>query len=201
MRWFVVAAIVALASGGVSASEPEPVAISMAVTEAAAPIMVYDLMAAPSAAVTAPAKIKSVPEIKPAARLKVAKKKKLNKSMLSRTARTQLQLAEKPRTASPSLRDFSDGDDADTGADDLDFHRSFSRPRVAKVADQDDEDDQEISDHVRLRLFLARMKAVEAHKTAKAASQTDDDAVSEAVKLRLFLARMKAVEAHQSKFS
>lgn len=170
----------------------------MAVTEAAAPIMVYDLMAAPSAAVAAPAKIKSVPEIKPAARLKVAKKKKLNKSMLSRTARTQLQLAEKPRTASPSLRDFSDGDDADTGADDLDFHRSFSRPRVAKVAD---EDDQEISDHVRLRLFLARMKAVEAHKTAKAASQTDDDAVSEAVKLRLFLARMKAVEAHQSKFS
>ncbi|HJW27450.1 MAG TPA: hypothetical protein VJ576_21335 [Rhodocyclaceae bacterium] len=167
----------------------------MAVTEAAAPIMVYDLMAAPPSAVAAPAKIK------PAARLKVAKKKKLNKSMLSRSARTQLQLAQKPRTSSPSLRDFSDGDDADTGADDLDFHRSFSRPRVAKVADQDDEDDQEISDHVRLRLFLARMKAVEAHKAAKAANQADDEAVSEAVKLRLFLARMKAVEAHQSKFS
>ena len=110
--------------------------------------------------------------------------------------------AARPKAGAPVLLDFSDDEDAAPGAEDLDLHRSFSRPRVANVADQDDEDDGlGLSDTVKLRLLLARMKAVEAHKIAWAEPAHDDEILSDAVKLRLYMARMKAVQAHQKKFS
>lgn len=56
-------------------------------------------------------------------------------------------------------------EDADGGVDDLDLQSSFGRPKVTKKADQDgDESNQGLSEAVKLRLFLARMKAVKAHE-------------------------------------
>jgi hypothetical protein len=83
------------------------------------------------------------------------------------------------------------------------MHRSFSRPKVVKVDDPDADDDPLITDHVRLRLLMARQRAVEAHALATAAKQAadQDDSLSDGVKLRLFMARMAAVQAHQKKFS
>ena len=81
------------------------------------------------------------------------------------------------------------------------LHRSYSRPRLATEAEEESDDalDPQLSETVRLRLFLARMKAVEAHALAQV-NDTDDD-LPAAVKERLQMARQKAVQAHQKKFS
>lgn len=195
--------MVGLASGAVHASEP--VAESMPVAESPAPVFVRDL-GAPPPAVASLSAAKAAPELKPEAKKTAAKK--ISKSMLSRSARSQLVLAAKstPVTSKATLA-FLDGDDADSDSDDLDMHRFFSRPKVVKVDDPDADDDPLISDHVRLRLFMARQKAVEAHAMAMAAKEAakqaadQDDSLSDGVKLRLFMARMAAVQAHQKKYS
>lgn len=130
------------------------------------------------------------------------------KSMLSRSAREQIVLAHS--SAKPDERarlSASDDEEADTGLDDLDLHRSFSQPKVAKAADQiDDEDDDDagadLSDHVKLRLLMARTRAVEALVLNQAAqsAQSDQTEVSEAVQRRLSLARAKAMDAYHAKF-
>ena len=66
----------------------------------------------------------------------------------------------------------------------------------------DDEDDHGIvvlSDTARVRLLMARLKALE----TLALSQVEDDgeALPDTVAQRLAAARLKAVEAHQNKFS
>ena len=135
-------------------------------------------------------------------KLKLAKKKPLPKSILSRTERQQLALLAPKHTAgNAALRDYFGDDDAEPGIDDLDLHRFFSRPKVAS-ADNEDEGDVKgfvIPDTVKLRLFMARMKAVEAHALAKAADQYGelDKVFSENVRQRLNRARLQAVEAHQ----
>jgi hypothetical protein len=75
---------------------------------------------------------------------------------------------------------------------------------VVKASDQDDEEDLfAIPETVKLRLYLARMKAVEALALARSADQptAGDDDLPDTVTQRLLQARMKAVEAHQKKFS
>lgn len=107
------------------------------------------------------------PVLKVTKKSRLAKKKSLPKSMLSRTERHQMALmATTQKTDGPSLLDFFNDEDAQSGASDLDFHRSFSRPKLIEVAVQDEEGDEDIaiSDTVKLRLFLARMKAVQAHQ-------------------------------------
>ena len=97
----------------------------------------------------------------------------------------------------------NDGDD-EYAAEDLVLHRSFSRPKVVKASDQDDDDDLlAIPETVKLRLFLARMKAVEALALATAADQptVGDDDLPDTVRQRLLLARTQAVHAHRKKFS
>ena len=42
--------------------------------------------------------------------------------------------------------------------EDVDLHRSFSRPRVE--GEKDDSDDEELSDYVKVRLAIARLKAL-----------------------------------------
>jgi len=102
-----------------------------------------------------------------AKKLKVAKKKSIPKAMLSRTERYQMALlAPMAKGGDPSLIDAVNDEDAGSGIADLDLHRSFSRPKLAEAEDQDkdDVDDEDLSDTIKLRLFLARMKAVQAHQ-------------------------------------
>jgi hypothetical protein len=143
--------------------------------------------------------------LRQAKRVKAAKVARV-KSMLSRSAREQIALS---RTSSkPDERAHltaSEHEDMDGGNDALDLHRSFSQPKVAKGPDQADEEESaadELSDHVKLRLLIARTKAVEAYiqsQQAKASSLADDE-LSDTVKLRLYIARARAVKAHSEKF-
>lgn len=202
MRWSVLAAVAALVSGAVAASEP--VAVSLPVAEIAAPVVVRDLAAVPPPVVASLVKAKNAPEIKPADRPRLVRKSTFKKSMLSRSARNQMALlAVKPRLETAVALNFFGDEDGETGIDDLDLHRSFARPKLVKVGDLDDDENLDVSEHVKLRLFLARMKAVEAHKAAQFAkeAQPQDEGLSDAVKLRLFLARTRALQAHQKKFT
>lgn len=127
------------------------------------------------------------------------------KSMLSRSAREQIVLASSSAKPDDHSRiSASDDEDDETGLDDLDLHRSFSQPKIAKAPDQADDDgaDIDLPEHVKLRLLMARTKAVEAHilnQVAKAAAQADE-ALSDNVKLRLQTARAKAMQAYHDKF-
>lgn len=129
------------------------------------------------------------------------------RSMLSRSAREQMALA---NTTVANANDHerlnaSDDEDDDSGLDDQDLHRSFSQPEVAKKPGQADDDEQAVIDlpeHIKLRLLMARTKAVEAHILSQAgkASNTADEDLSDAVKVRLLVARTRAVNAHTAKF-
>jgi hypothetical protein len=210
----VFSAFIALSSSGVTLAEP--IVADIAAQEAAVPHTIGD-PAVTVSPVPMPAKVtvlmkelKASPEMQASRKLKAGKKttalsaQPVAKSLLSRTERKQMALlAAAPQAGGPLPWHLFDDEDTRYGAEDLDFHRSFSRPQVVKVAGQEDEnDDPSISESVKLRLFVARMKALEAHKLASAAAQADDgQALSDEVRLRLFLARAKAVEAHQKKFS
>lgn len=178
----------------------------MPVPEVVAPVMVYDLApVTPAAGIRKNDERRVIAEIRSAEKPKLVKKPAPSKSMLSRTARSQMALlASKPQPETAISLNLFDSQDDDTGADDLDLHRSFSRPRLVQSDDLDDaDDDTGISDYVKLRLFMGRMKAVEAHRMAELAerhaSQPDD--LPDGVKIRLAMARMKAVQAHEKKFS
>ena len=125
------------------------------------------------------------------------------KSMLSRAAREQIALY---KTAAqiddPTRHIATDDDDDDPGLDDLDLHRSFSRPRVAAEKFSFDDDGSALPAHIRLRLLMARTKAVDAHilnQAAKTAAASDEP-LSDTVKLRLFMARNRAMAAYHKKF-
>ena len=139
-------------------------------------------------------------EVRQTKKLKTAKASIPVKSMLSRTERHQVALlANNAATRGlPVLRDLSDDEDVAPGPDDLDLHRSFSRPKVAGTSDEDDNDkDSGLSEAVKLRLTVARLKAVEAHAAIWGTDQAhDDEALPDNVTGRLAVARMKALEVH-----
>ena len=207
MRWLMAAVLTALTSLFVNAAEPvafeapaADVAAAFAeqavtVTPVPMPVPVTELRVSPA----------RVTEVRPTRQSKSAKTRSIEKSMLSRTERHQVALLTARSAAGTSvLRTLvNDGDD-EYAAEDLVLHRSFSRPKVVKASDQDDEDDLlAIPETVKLRLYLARMKAVEALALARAADEqpAGDDALPDTVRQRLLLARSKAVQAHQKKFS
>lgn len=110
---------------------------------------------------------------KAAKKLKQAKllalAKSLPKTMLSRTERHQMALmvAAKPQTSGhTSLFHLFDDGDVGSGPEDVDLHRSFSRPRVVEVAELEVDDDatDDLSDSVKLRLLIARTRAVQLHE-------------------------------------
>lgn len=148
------------------------------------------------------------PSLRQTKKVKAAKVARA-KSMMSRSAREQMALASTntvtKTTSDRELLDVSDDEDDDFGVSDQDLHRSFSQPKVAKAPDQADDDDEaaiDLPEHVKLRLLIARTKAVEAHmlnQAAKASSVADED-LSDTVKLRLLMARTRAVKAHSDKF-
>lgn len=150
--------------------------------------------------------------LNPAAKLSAAKKAKQAKkaaipaTLLSRTERHQLALVKKARTADgnparSTERNAEQNDEGHSDYDDLALHQFYSRPRLVKDTGHDDGDTAAIaiSETARVRLLMARLKALEAHALA----QVDDDGAElpGAVMDRLQAARMRAVEAHQKKFA
>lgn len=155
---------------------------------------------ASEAALSPPANLYS--EVRPPKKLTSRKVNKLNRALFSRTARHQMALlASTRKTKEATLAGLFNNDDAESGADAIDIQTFYKRPKLVRAADQDG--NSQISDKVKLRLFIARMRAVEAHRMAHFATQQDDadEEMSDAIKLRLFLARMSAVDAHRRKFS
>ncbi|MCG2577422.1 hypothetical protein LZ012_10500 [Dechloromonas sp. XY25] len=151
--------------------------------------------------------------LNPAAKLSAAKKIKQAKkaaipaTLLSRTERQQLALVKKARIAdgNPARgteRNAEQNDEGHSDYDDLALHQFYSRPRLVKDTDhQDDGDSSAIapSETARVRLLMARLKALEAHALAQV--HDDGEALSGAVMDRLQAARLRAVEAHQKKFA
>ncbi len=204
MRWLVVAAVVAFSSLGVNASEPVTDEATTSIVEASgadAGVTVTPIpMPAQVTQLLQPAN--PVAKLRSAKKLKLAKKKSFPKTMLSRTERHQMALLSPSSSATgqPSRKHLHD-EHGEAGYDELALHSFFSRPKIVqKPAENEEADAFGLSETIKLRLFLARAKAVEAHTLAKVADD-QDDTLPEAVKLRLFLARTKAVQAHQKKFS
>ncbi len=211
MRWILFALLTAFTSASINAAEPADVDATYADAAASFSLGEATVIVTP---VPTPAQVTILrsdlsftPEIaaarklKAAKKLKLAKKPVLPKSMLSRAERQQIALLN-AKTKTSSL-DWSDNEDAGSGAEDIVLHRSFNRPKLADADDREGADrDHFIPEEVKLRLYLARMKAVEAHALASVPEpEVDDAAFTPAVKLRLLLAREKALAAQSKQFS
>jgi hypothetical protein len=204
----VLAAVAALSSLSVIAAEPVAEEAPAAVEALAADVAVIVTPIPMPAQVTELLDARANPAKALAdKKVRVADRKPLPKILLSRTERQRIALAKAAAPAKagdPPLRKILRDEEGDGGYEDLPLHRSFSRPRVAPADAGDDADAvAALSDGVKLRLLLARMKAVEAHALTWAVDQPGvaDEPLSEAVQTRLSLARMKAVAAHRSRFS
>lgn len=202
MRWLLALMLAGSVSTGVIAQDT--VVESTPVPEVAAPVMMYDL--APAPVVIDKVEMPRVAEFRPLDRPRLARKSAPRKSMLlSRSARSQMALltVKTGHGTSISLSTLFDDPDDGTGLDDLDLHRFFSRPRVVDPEEGNAVDDElAVSDYIKLRLLMARMKAVEAHAMTQAMAAADDGAaLSDHVRNRLAEARAKALEAHSQKFS
>jgi len=204
VRWLLVAAVVAFSSLGANASEPvadEATSIVEATGADAAVTVTPIPMPEPVTQLLQP--VNPVAKLRSAKKPKLAKKASFPKTMLSRTERHQMALLlSTPNSANyqPSRKHLHD-EHGEAGYDELALHSFFNRPKVvSEPADSEDADSFGLSETIKLRLFLARAKAVQAHTLAKVADDQDDQ-LSEAVKLRLLLARSKAVQAHRKKFS
>jgi hypothetical protein len=205
VRWLVIAAIAVSSSFAVHASEPQAETAVLA-GDIDAPYGETSVIITP---VPMPASVIEVLQpINRGAKLRSAKKPILAKQkhfptiLLSRTERHQLALlSAKPKTGDQPLHKYVDDENDDDDYSELVLHRSYSRPRLTTEEHEDDADEPHglpISENARLRLFLARMKAVEAHALAQAGDS--DEPLSDTVLQRLQAARQKAVEAHQKKF-
>ena len=204
MRWLLVTAVAAFSSLGAYASEPAAdEATSIVEASGADAGVTVTPIPAPEPVTQLLQPVNPVAKLRSAKKLKLAKKESFPKTMLSRTERHQMALLlSRPNSADhqPAGKHLHD-EHGEAGYDELALHSFFNRPKVvSEAADGEDADSFELSETIKLRLFLARAKAVQAHTLAKVADDLDDE-LSEAVKLRLLLARTKAVQAHQKKFS
>ncbi|MDD2742888.1 MAG: hypothetical protein PHV02_11480 [Rhodocyclaceae bacterium] len=173
-RWLL-AAVAAFTFGVHAADQGSDSFVSFALPEADGVV----ITAIPAPTLVLQMDLRDGAELRPIKRAKSAKKlkqaklkalaKSLPKSMLSRTERHQMALmvAAKPQTSGHAalLHLFDDGD-AGSGPEDIDLHRFFSRPRVVEIAELEvgDNADDELSDAIKLRLLIARTRAVQAHE-------------------------------------
>jgi hypothetical protein len=134
-------------------------------------------------------------------KLKLTKKKASSIVLLTRTERRRVELlGDAPKIGDQQGSSYSHNEDYQASFDKQDLHRSYSFPKLVSdtVNLKDDEFDAEtLSSDVRVRLLMARLKALEAQALAKAPDNGED--LSEKVLLRLKEARLKAVLAHQKK--
>ena len=147
--------------------------------------------------------------LNPTAKLNAAKKARQAKkvtipaTLLSRTERQQLALLTKSKPAADDTptRSAEHNDDDRADYDDLPLHQFYSRPRLVKDNDRHDGDHgiMPLSETARVRLLMARLKALEAHALAQVVDEGEE--LSGSVMDRLKAARLRAVDAHQKKFS
>jgi hypothetical protein len=147
--------------------------------------------------------IGKAPKLRPSKKPGLAKQQPFPPILLSRTERHQLALlVASTESGNAALRRFLQHDENnDSGYDELDLQRFYSRPKLASEPEEDDDsqDIVDLSEVVKLRLLFARLKAVEAHALAQVADPGDD--LPESVRQRLAAARQLAVAAHSRKFS
>lgn len=201
MRWMLVAAVLAFSVGGHCAAETvgDEAKSAIDMTEAGQGVVV-SAIPAPAPVIEVLTLEDPVARARSAKKLRLAKKKPLPSLMLTRVERRQMALlAITGKSDEPQGQIYNPDDSYQGGPDELVLHRSFSRPRVVDESNDEREDFQELSAQVRLRLLIARLKAVEAHALNQVPE--GDEALSESVLQRLQEARMKAVQAHQKKFS
>ncbi len=149
-----------------------------------------------------------LPPINPTAKLRAAKKAKqatkeaLPITLLSRTERHQMALmvARQKNNEAPA-HSAGDEDEGQSHDGEHVLQQFYSRPRVIKDDKQDDPEADllAISDTARIRLMMARLKAVEAHVLSQVAD--DGEALPQRVTDRLKEARAKALEVHRARFS
>lgn len=201
MRWMLVAALVALSPVPVSASDPIPdYSLSVVDVSEAAPGVTISAIPAPFPVIEVLKLDAPGASLRSAKKQRLAKKKTTAIMMLSRTERRQLELlSSSTKAAGPTGHSYNRNEDFQSGLDELDFHRSYSRPKLIAESFDNADDSPGLSPEIRLRLLISRLKAVEAH----ALNQVKDngEALPEGVRQRLQEARMKAVRAHQEKFS
>lgn len=203
MRRLFAVALATLFSLSALASEPVSEELLSFVDPAASPADVTITPIPMPAAVT-----ELLPPINPAAKLRAANKAKqdaknaLPATLLSRTERHQMALliAKRQKGASPT-HNIEDDDEGQSHDGEHVLHQFYSRPRLIKEDERDDPeaDLMAISDTARVRLLMARLKALEAHALAQVAD--DGEALPQRVTDRLKEARAKALEAHRNKFS
>lgn len=203
MRWLMFAAVLAFSAVDVGASEqvsdeaPSVVDMSVAaqgVTISAIPMPPRDIKVL---TLEESDRLRAAKKARFEARL--AKKKAATVLMMSRTERRQVALLVASNHAGEAqVFTYDPNENYQGGLDELDLHRSFSRPKVVDDSSSDDADHDKLPGHIKLRLMLARLKAVEAHALSQVPDS--DEALPESVLLRLKEARLKAVQAHQQKF-
>ncbi|WP_306603250.1 hypothetical protein [Azonexus sp.] len=136
-------------------------------------------------------------------KLKLTKKKTASKVLLTRTERRRVELlGDAPKIGDQQGPSYSHNEDYQVSFDKQDLHRSYSFPKlVSDTFDLKDDgsDAENLSSTVRVRLLMARLKALEAQALAQAPDNDED--LSETVLLRLKEARLKAVLAHQNKYT
>lgn len=201
MRWMVVAAVVACSAVGIGASAAmAEEALSVIDTSEAAPGVIVSAIPSPPSVVEVLKLDDPVTRARSAKKLRLAKNRSAPALMLTRTERRQMELlVVSGKAGEPQGHIYNPDDSSQGGLDQLDLHRSFSRPRLAGETSDDQQDVEGLSPNIRLRLLIARLKAVEAHAMNQVADT--DEPLPETVRLRLQEARMKAVEVHRRKFA
>jgi hypothetical protein len=208
----VLAAVAALSPLVVHATDagPEPVLSVVVDSGSSDPAVIVTPIPMPAAVTQLLQPANPAAKALSAGKAKAAQKKPLPTIMLSRAERQQIALAKSSPKPGVLLGDLSlrkqfRDEDSQGGYDDIPLHGSYSRPRLVEDdtydADNADEADA-LPGHIRLRLYMARMKALEAHALARAAGQANeaDTPLPPAVSQRLAEARMKALAAHRNRF-
>ena len=138
-------------------------------------------------------------KLRPVKKAKPADTHDFPKVLLSRSERRQLALLAANSQPEDLLRKFLHDQNGETAYDELTLHSFYSRPRLASEEEAETPEADALSDSVKLRLLLARLKAVEALALAQVADPGDELPAN--IRQRLATARHKAVEAHRNKFS
>lgn len=201
MRWLLAAAVVALSSPTIYASETGiDESPSLIDGSEVAPGVIVSAIPSPPLVIQVLKREGPVARLHSGKKLRLSKKKALPTLMLTRTERRQVQLlvAHKKSNGHQS-QSYNQNDESQTGLDELDLHRSYSRPKVAADSNDEEADTQALSGYVRLRLLIARLKAAEAPVLNQVPNT--DEVLPESVLRRLRDARMKAVQAHQKRFT
>lgn len=200
MRKWLIAAVFAYSTAGICAAETVSDAPSIVDMSEAAQGVAISAIPAPPRAIEV-LTLEESDRLRAIKKARLAKKKASTVQMLSRTERRQVALlvaANNHQSGETPGLSYDPHDGYQGGIDDLDLHRSFSRPRVVDEPAAEQANADEVPDHIRLRLMLARLKAVEAQALNQV--QDDGEALPAAVLARLKEARLKAVAAHQHKF-